>query len=91
MLFFILSAIGKVLTKDEERDRDIMARIKARDASALSELYDQYNRLLFGLILSILKKERKRKTPFRKFLHRSGKKLNSLIWNEELCTPGLFP
>ncbi|WP_290966811.1 sigma-70 family RNA polymerase sigma factor [Gracilimonas sp.] len=33
-----------------------MARIKARDASALSELYDQYNRLLFGLILSILKK-----------------------------------
>lgn len=33
-----------------------MARIKARDAAALSELYDQYNRLLFGLILSILKK-----------------------------------
>jgi RNA polymerase sigma-70 factor (ECF subfamily) len=56
MLFFILSAIGKVLTKDQERDRDIMARIQARDASALSELYDNYNRLLFGLILSILKK-----------------------------------
>mgnify|MGYP003112672149 FL=1 len=33
-----------------------MARIQARDASALSELYDNYNRLLFGLILSILKK-----------------------------------
>lgn len=56
MLFFILSTIGKVLTKDEQRDRNIMARIKARDASALSELYDQYSRLLFGLILSILKK-----------------------------------
>lgn len=56
MLFFILTTIGKFLTKDEERDRELMARIKARDASALSELYDHYNRLLFGLILSILKK-----------------------------------
>lgn len=56
MLFFILSTIGKVLTEDEERDRAIMARIKDRDPAALSELYDQYNRLLFGLILSILKK-----------------------------------
>lgn len=56
MLFFILSTIGKILTKDEERDRELMARIKARDSSALSELYDHYNRLLFGLILSVLKK-----------------------------------
>lgn len=56
MLFFILSTIGRILTKDAERDRDIMARIKARDSAALSELYDHYNRLLFGLILSILKK-----------------------------------
>lgn len=56
MLFFILSTIGKVLTNDKERDREIMARIKAGDQEALSELYDHYNRLLFGLILSILKK-----------------------------------
>tara|TARA_R110002049_G_scaffold229148_1_gene401264 strand:- start:55 stop:672 length:618 start_codon:yes stop_codon:yes gene_type:complete len=56
MLFFILTTIGKILTKDEERDRELMARIKTRDTSALSELYDNYNRLLFGLILSILKK-----------------------------------
>lgn len=56
MLFFILTTIGKFLTKDEERDRELMARIKARDSSALSELYDNYNRMLFGLILSILKK-----------------------------------
>lgn len=56
MLFFILSTIGKFLTKDAERDREIMTRIKARDSAALSELYDFYNRLLFGLILSILKK-----------------------------------
>jgi len=33
-----------------------MVRIKARDSAALSELYDHYNRLLFGLILSIVKK-----------------------------------
>jgi RNA polymerase sigma-70 factor (ECF subfamily) len=56
MLFFFLTTIGKYLTKDEDRDRELMARIKARDSVALSELYDQYNRLLFGLILSILKK-----------------------------------
>ncbi|MCH2448899.1 MAG: sigma-70 family RNA polymerase sigma factor [Gracilimonas sp.] len=56
MLFFILTTIGKILTKDEERDRELMARIKTRDTSALSELYDNYNGLLFGLILSILKK-----------------------------------
>jgi RNA polymerase sigma-70 factor (ECF subfamily) len=56
MLFFILSTIGKFLTKDEDRDRDFMVRIKARDSAALSELYDHYNRLLFGLILSIVKK-----------------------------------
>jgi len=56
MLFFILTTIGKILTKDEERDRELMARIKTRDTSALSELYDNYNRLLFGLILSILTK-----------------------------------
>mgnify|MGYP003118758172 CR=1 FL=1 len=56
MLFFFISTIGKFLTKDEDRDRELMARIKARDTAALSELYDNYHRLLFGLILSILKK-----------------------------------
>lgn len=44
------------LARDEERDREIMARIKAGDSAALAELYSHYNRLLFGLILSILKK-----------------------------------
>ena len=56
MLFFLLSTIGKFLTKDEDRDRELMSRIKTRDKEAISELYDHYHRLLFGLILSILKK-----------------------------------
>ncbi|MTI89696.1 MAG: sigma-70 family RNA polymerase sigma factor [Balneolaceae bacterium] len=56
MLFSLLAAIGKYLTKDEERDRELMSRIKARDAEALSELYDHYHRLLFGLLLTIVKK-----------------------------------
>lgn len=56
MLFSLLAALGKYLTKDEERDRALMARIKARDKSALSELYDHYHRLLFGLLLSIVRK-----------------------------------
>lgn len=33
-----------------------MKRIKARDADALEELYELYKRLLFGMVLSIVKK-----------------------------------
>ena len=33
-----------------------MKRIKARDADALEELYDLYNRLLFSMVISIVKK-----------------------------------
>lgn len=56
MLFFILTIFGKALTKDEDRDRELMARIKERDPAALSELYDRYKGLLFGVILSVLRK-----------------------------------
>lgn len=33
-----------------------MKRIQSRDADALEELYNLYNRLLFGMVLSIVKK-----------------------------------
>tara|TARA_R110000868_G_scaffold1211_2_gene9315 strand:- start:36274 stop:36888 length:615 start_codon:yes stop_codon:yes gene_type:complete len=56
MLFFILSAIGKFLTQNNSRDRDLMRRIASKEPEALSLLYDHYNRLLFGLLKSILKK-----------------------------------
>lgn len=56
MLFFLISAIGKFLNQDNARDKDLLKRIANKDPVALSLLYDQYNRLLFGLLLSILKK-----------------------------------
>ncbi len=56
MLFFILSTIGKFLTQNNSRDRDLMRRIVSKEPEALSELYEHYNRLLFGLLKSILKK-----------------------------------
>lgn len=41
---------------DESRaDIALLDRIVARDASAIGELYDRHSRLLFGLILRILK------------------------------------
>ena len=57
MLFFILSAIGKLLTQNNSRDRDLMRRISSKEPEALGVLYDHYNRLLFGLLKSILKKQ----------------------------------
>lgn len=56
MLFFLISAVGKFLNQDNSRDKDLLKRIARKDPVALSLLYDQYNRLLFGLLLSILKK-----------------------------------
>ncbi len=57
MLFLILSTIGKLLTQNNSRDRDLMRRIASKEPEALSVLYDHYNRLLFGLLKSILKKK----------------------------------
>lgn len=41
--------------EDAAADIALLDRIVRRDASAVGELYDRYNRLLFGLILRILK------------------------------------
>ncbi|WP_018127016.1 sigma-70 family RNA polymerase sigma factor [Balneola vulgaris] len=57
MLFFLISAIGRFLNQDNSRDKELLIRIAAKDPVALSLLYDQYNRLLFGLLVSILKKK----------------------------------
>ena len=56
MFFFFLSAIGRILTQNNTRDRDLMLRIASKEPEALSVLYDHYHRLLFGLLKSILKK-----------------------------------
>lgn len=40
---------------DVRADIELLNRVMARDASAVGELYDRHNRLLFGLILRILR------------------------------------
>lgn len=54
IVFNILAAIGYDAS-DANEEIELMKRIKSRDAKALAELYDGYNRLLFGMILSIVK------------------------------------
>jgi RNA polymerase sigma-70 factor (ECF subfamily) len=41
--------------EDNRRDIALIARIVARDASSVGELYDRHSRLLFGLLLKIIK------------------------------------
>ena len=56
MLFFLLTALGKFLVQNTSRDRALMQRIASKEPEALNELYDHYNKLLFGQLKSILKK-----------------------------------
>lgn len=56
MLYFFITLAGRFLVKNDKRDRALLRRIVAKEPQALGELYDHYNQLLFGLILSILKK-----------------------------------
>jgi RNA polymerase sigma-70 factor, ECF subfamily len=42
-------------THDARHDVGLLARISAREAEAIGELYDRHSRLLFGLILRILR------------------------------------
>ncbi len=54
IIFTILAAIGEAAS-DNNEELKLMKRIKAGEDEALSELYDLYNHLLYGMILSIVK------------------------------------
>lgn len=56
IIFTILATIGKMRHGNTDDEIELMRRIKARDADALEELYELYNRLLFGMVISIVKK-----------------------------------
>ena len=56
IIFSILAAIGKAAHSGSEKEVQLMKKIKAKDADALKELYNLYDRLLFGMIISIVKK-----------------------------------
>lgn len=55
IIFTILAAIGKATHFRSDDEIELIKRIKAKDDKALEELYDLYNRLLFGMIISIVK------------------------------------
>lgn len=52
----MLTTIGNAVHGSFDDELELMRRIKTRDAEALEELYDLYKRLLFSIILSIVKK-----------------------------------
>jgi RNA polymerase sigma-70 factor (ECF subfamily) len=55
-IFVLLTAIGRVTHSGSQDEVELIRRIKARDEKALEQLYDLYKRLLYGMILSIVKK-----------------------------------
>lgn len=56
IIFNLLVAIGKIAHQGSDDEKELMKRIKARDADALEQLYDLYKSLLYGLVISIVKK-----------------------------------
>ncbi|HLR32835.1 MAG TPA: sigma-70 family RNA polymerase sigma factor [Fodinibius sp.] len=56
IIFPLFAAIGKVLHGNSDDEIKLIKGIRAHDADALEELYELYNQLLFGIVLSIVKK-----------------------------------
>lgn len=56
IIFTILATIGRVAHRNADDEIELIKRIQARDADALETLYDLYKQLLFGMIISIVKK-----------------------------------
>lgn len=57
IIYNLLVAFGKSARSDPDDERELMKRIKARDAEALEQLYDAYSSLLYGLVIPIVKKK----------------------------------
>jgi len=51
----VLKSGGSGTSEDIRADSTLIERIASRDANAVSELYDRYSRLLYGLILRIVR------------------------------------
>lgn len=56
IIFTLLAAVGKAAHANSDKEIELMKRIQAGDEEAIAELYDLYNGLLFGLVISIVKK-----------------------------------
>lgn len=56
-IFNIITVMGAFSRGDADDERLLIRRINTGDAEALAELYDLYKSLLFGMIISIVKKQ----------------------------------
>lgn len=57
MIFFaIIAGAGRALHLNSKDEVDLIKRIKNRDEQALELFYDKYNKLIFSLVLSIVKR-----------------------------------
>ena len=54
LLVYILAILNRITALDEA---ELISKIKQRDEKALAKLYDHYAKLLYGFILSIVKKQ----------------------------------
>lgn len=72
--FTLLTTIGKAAHRSSDDELELMKRIKARDTDALEELYDLYKRVLFGIVISIVKKREEAENLLQEIF--------VLIWNK---------
>ncbi|HKK44806.1 MAG TPA: sigma-70 family RNA polymerase sigma factor [Balneolaceae bacterium] len=81
IIFLLLATIGKAIHGDSDDEIKLMRRIKQRDADALEELYDLYKRLLFGMVVSIVKKREESEDVLQEIFVKIWNKADS--FNEE--------
>jgi len=55
LIVLLLATIRKAIRGNSDDELELIKRIKQRESKALEELYDLYKRLLFGIIVSIVK------------------------------------
>lgn len=56
IIFNVIAALGSYSHKNSRDELALMTLIKAGDETALEQLYDIYKSLLFGMIISVVKK-----------------------------------
>lgn len=56
IIFTMLAATGKTAQLGADDEIELIKQIKAGDENALGELYDLYHRLLYSIVISIVKK-----------------------------------
>ncbi|WP_246043124.1 sigma-70 family RNA polymerase sigma factor [Fodinibius saliphilus] len=76
-IFNLLATIGKVAHGNSDDEVQLMKRIQSRDAYALEELYELYERLLFSMVLSIVKKREEAEDLLQEIFVKIWKKAES--------------